>query len=261
MTTQRVDELTQDVDSAAIINEMNAMNEADGIPVNTGPDIEEEVSVTPESTVITEEPSPDTTATNTQSEAPPITPTQQEPVAATVLEETRRQLAEQEQRLRYYQQAEQSAATQRQTEAMILDLENQGYSQEQAQYTTQRIQEASSDKARTQQAAENYALFLEGKMNAAIHYGEKYSVPVKSLMQYNTPEEMETSAKQSSEMESLKRQIAELKGREAPAQAFEQGRQSAPTASEDRLVDSAMSKPREQRSEAEHAALRRAARG
>lgn len=255
MATQKVEELTQDTDAEAIITEINALNEADGIPVNNTFGEEPEATATERQAPLTEEPT-----STPPTDATPVETTPEERNAQ-VPEETRRLLAEQEQRIAYYQQVEQAAAVQRENAAILEQLDEQGYSPEQAQSTMKRIQTAEADKVRTQEAAEQYAMFLEGKMNAVLHFSEKYKVPAKSLMQHNTPQEMEAAAKQSSEMDGLKRQIAELRGKEVPTQTFEQGRQSAPTASEDRLVDSAMSKPREQRTEAESAALRRAAIG
>jgi hypothetical protein len=161
-------------------------------------------------------------STETPSEQPPPTP---EPVQETPKQELspaevaalRKQAAE-------YEELRQKAVIQQETQQYQQQLENQGYTTEQAQQSTQQYMQSRKAQQDLMKKADDYGQHILGKVAAAEHFGEKYNLTMKdltTLRQAETPDVMEEMAKKISEDRKVRDELAQLRAAQVPPQKFD----------------------------------------
>lgn len=238
--------------TAGVIQEMNDLNQTDGItPVESIG----EVAPTEEAPSVEAFPSADTSTVET----PPVVQAEPLPSAVPIPGQVD-QLAQ----LRLENERLQQVQTQASVDAEIsryqTELTTQGIPEDSAKYLAGQQRQNLQAMSAMQFQAQNALMEQQGKMNAAMHYSGIYGVTPQALMMYDSPQAMEAAARQQRQIDTLQTQVAESKKASVQSQVMDASR-SSPNASpnENNLVDSALSKAAGDRTELESAALRRAA--
>jgi hypothetical protein len=110
--------------------------------------------------------------------------------------------------------------------------------------------------------AQNALADQQGKMNAAMHYSALHGVSPQTLMMYDSPQGMEAAAKQQKQINDLQAEVAASKRASVVSQMMDNS-SSSPNMSpnSERLLDSANSKPSNEWTELEAAAVARVVNG
>jgi hypothetical protein len=232
---------------AEIITEINELNQADGISgVTEGEDATEAAPVaeTPAVAPVTPASAPAVTPPTEPAVMPPADPYVQN------LERQIRGQAAQQARLEIEQRAEQTRQ----------DLVGRGVDEATAiQFSNERRQSDERFLALQTQTQDAIAE-QQAKMTLAANLNQAYGLGLDTLLRYNDPVSMEQAAKQHREMTTVRDELAAARKASVPAQIVAGNRFSPNTnQSESDLLDSALNKVSGDRTEAENAAMQRAA--
>lgn len=235
--------------TADIIQEMNELNSGEGIdPV----EVETPIAQMPP---VEEDERPPT------EEVPQVTPIVPETPAAQVpIQSARvRQIELENEQLR--QQQIQNAVD-AEVQRYQTDLTAQGVPEDSARYIADQQRQSLQNVASIQMQAQNALADQQGKMNAAMHYSALHGVSPQALMMYDSPQGMEAAAKQQKQINDLQAEVAASKRASVVSQMMDNS-SSSPNMSpnSERLLDSANSKPSNEWTELEAAAVARVVNG
>jgi DNA repair exonuclease SbcCD ATPase subunit len=197
------------------------------------------------------------------SELPPTEPAPQETPAPTVPNETevlRQQVQQYEQRLQAQVLEAQRLQIEQETQQHADRLQQQGLMPEQAAQIANEQRELRQQVLDANQRAGQIQEFMDAKQRAVAHFATQYGVSQEALLQYNDQGSMETAARSMSQIGRLEAEVAALKRGAVPAQTMDTNQPAgASGGSEIRLVDSALNKTPNERTQAENDAMRRMA--
>ena len=251
MVSEQAEVLEMDEQSTvSILKEIDELNDEEGTesPDGLAPPSDIPVALTKEET---------TAPAADDAPAAPAIPPQVSPTSPFDQTQQVRQLQEQNARLVEQQQQGQVEA---ETERYRQELIGTGVPEDSAKYLADQQRQSYQTILQIQQQSQNSLLEQQGKMNAAMHYGQLHGVSPQNLMMYDSPQAMEMAAKQQQQINDLQKQVGESKKAAVPAQIMDNNQSSANgNMSEDRLLDSALSKAPMDRTEFEQAVMKRAA--
>jgi hypothetical protein len=123
-----------------------------------------------------------------------------------------------------YQEMQQRAALQNQSDIYKGQLEAQGYLPEQAEQAANNYMQSQQQQQTLMQQAEAYGQHIQGKQLAAEHFVKKYNLGVEdfvALRQYEDPQSMEQGAKKLAADRERDNELAKFKQAQVPAQSFD----------------------------------------
>lgn len=203
-----------DESQPSILEEIDRLNNAPEVDITTP--VEEPAVSTPAEPQTPQpvaEVKPEDTKTETpQAEAPQVPqPTQEQ------LQAMQRQAVE-------YEEIKRKAAIHEETRKYQQQLEQQGYSEDQAQQGAQQYIQSRQAQQGLMQKADEYGQHILGKVNASEHFAQKYDLgmaDLPALRQAETPEVMEELAKRMSEDRKMRSELDQLRKAQVPPQQFD----------------------------------------
>ena len=134
------------------------------------------------------------------------------------------QIAKMQQDSAQYAQVQQRAALQNQAQAYQKQLEDQGYTPEQAMQSAGQFMQSQQAQAQLAQQAEAYGQHLQGKQMVAEALVTRYKLGINdlaALRAYNDPESMHAAAEKLAGDRARDAELAQLKQARVPAQSFD----------------------------------------
>ena len=205
----------------SILSEIDRLNNAPEVNITTPveePAVETSTeSKTPqpvaeEKAVTTEEPEPKTfTEIGQKTQDSPPQPTQEQ------FQAMQRQAVE-------YEEIKRKAAVHEETRKYQHSMEQQGYTEEQAQQGAQQYIQSRQAQQNLMQKADEYGQHILGKVQASEHFARQYDLgmgDLSVLRQAENPQIMEEMAKKISEDRKMKTELEQLRKAQVPPQQFD----------------------------------------
>ena len=217
----------------SILSEIDRLNNAPEVDISTP--VEEpavETSTEPktsqpvaeEKPVTTEEPEPKTfTEIGQKTQDSPPQPTQEQ------FQAMQRQAVE-------YEEIKRKAAVHEETRKYQHSMEQQGYTEEQAQQGAQQYIQSRQAQQNLMQKADEYGQHILGKVQASEHFARQYDLgmgDLSVLRQAENPQIMEEMAKKISEDRKMKTELEQLRKAQVPPQQFDNSQGQPQVASSD----------------------------
>ena len=123
-----------------------------------------------------------------------------------------------------YEEVKRKAAIHEETRKYQQQLEQQGYSEDQAQQGAQQYIQSRQAQQGLMQKADEYGQHILGKVAASEHFAQKYDLgmgDLAALRQAETPEVMEGLAKKISEDRKMRSELEQLRKAQVPPQQFD----------------------------------------
>ena len=217
----------------SILSEIDRLNNAPEVNITTPveePAVETSTeSKTPqpvaeEKAVTTEEPEPKTfTEIGQKTQDSPPQPTQEQ------FQAMQRQAVE-------YEEIKRKAAVHEETRKYQHSMEQQGYTEEQAQQGAQQYIQSRQAQQNLMQKADEYGQHILGKVQASEHFARQYDLgmgDLSVLRQAENPQIMEEMAKKISEDRKMKTELEQLRKAQVPPQQFDNSQGQPQVASSD----------------------------
>lgn len=135
-----------------------------------------------------------------------------------------------------YEQLRQRALIQEEMRTYQEELENQGYTEDQAKGRTREYIQSRQAQQDIIKRADEYGTHLQGKVAAAEHFAQLYKLPIGELpvlRQAETPQAMEDMAKKMADDRKVRDELSQLRAAQVPPQQFDNSQGEPQVASSD----------------------------